>query len=97
MSKIRPLNGQSVYDLALIYYGSIEKVDKILKSKSVTSLTQYFRGDEDIELDDIEDNLLTNFFKNRKCATGNVPLVGLTSDEGQQLTGDSGQILFGDI
>lgn len=94
---IKTSSGQNVYDIALQHYGSIEDIDKVLEDQNVTSLTQVFPAGVEITLRDVEDNSVNNFFETKRdVATANVLNKGLTGDEGFVLTGDGGQILFGD-
>lgn len=95
---IETKNGQTVYDIALQYYGSVEHIDKVLEDDNVTSLTQVLTAGTRLFLRDVEDNSINEFFKTRRAiATCHLGDNALTGDGGGFLTGDGGQILFGDL
>lgn len=98
---IQTANGQTVYDIAIQHYGSIEHIDKVMEDVNVTSLTQEFGPGVEITLRDVEANSINDFFSDKRpVATAVVAFAGLFGDEGSEsflLTGDGGQILFGDF
>jgi len=92
--------GQSVYDIALQWYGSIEKINKVMEANNITDWLATIAPGTEITLEDVEDNELNMFLATqRDLATDSVQDVeeiALTGDEGGQLTGDEGGLLFGD-
>jgi len=94
---IKTVQGQSVYDIALQYYGSIEKINKVLEASNITDFLATIAPGTEITLEDVEDNLVNQFLATRRpVATDNFDPLPLQGDEGLNLTGDEGQLLFGD-
>lgn len=94
---IKTVPGQSVYDIALQYYGSIDRIDKVLEAENVTSIITTLDPGTEIILKDVSENSVNIFLASRRdVATDNVTSEPLQGDEGFDLTGDEGQLLFGD-
>ncbi len=95
-------SGQSVYDIAIQYYGSAEQVGKVLENEIITSIIEIIPSGTVLTLKDVEENSVNTFFASKRAiATKNfkLPLYG-DDDDGEIfddfLTGDEGQFLFGD-
>ena len=94
---IRTVAGQTIYDIALQYYGSVEKIDKVMEADNILSITDTIPPNTEIVLLDVDTNSINDFFATKKdIATDNVEPQPLLADEGGVLTGDEGGILFGD-
>lgn len=88
---ITTVPGQSVYDIALQVYGSIEAIDKVLMAEGLDSINNPISPNLELSFDEVEDNSVNDFFANKRAvATDDSPLF-IATEEGEFILTEEGE------